>query len=157
MQKFSDGFVPCLRFPCLLLHHISCPKPRVTNILLGDVQAKGERVGWRPPALSEKKKQYRCPAWLGRLSPLHALLGKEEACLQQLLHCCEQCLSRPLRECGWDQPHVAQPRTHQNLARGRGGCWEGLAPILAQKRRDDFSSVEFRAKREEGSRVGEGS
>lgn len=76
MQELSDGFVPCLRFPCLLLPHISCPKPLVTNLLLGDVQAEGERVGWRPPALSEKKT-IEMPRVVREAQPPLCSAGKE--------------------------------------------------------------------------------
>ena len=68
-MPFSNGFVSCLRFPCLPLYQISPPKPQVTTFLLANGQAKRKRVGWRqaplrPPALLEKNKvDVQCSLW----------------------------------------------------------------------------------------------
>lgn len=58
-------------------------------------------------------------------------------------------MSSPSRSIDGVRPGVAQPQTHRNLAGAVGRGMEVWLPILHQKRTDDFSSVEFKAKREQ--------
>lgn len=139
MQQLSNGFVPCLRVPCLLLHHISPPSLQWLPSCLGMNRLRGKE-GAGNGCSSREQKNVGISAV--RLSPLHVLLRKKEAGLQQLLHCCEQCLSTPFRSVDGVRPCVAWPQMHHSLAWAGSGVGAWL-PVLDWKGTDDFSSGEL--------------
>lgn len=160
MLQLSNGFVPSLRFPCLLLHHISPPKPWVTNVLLGDGQVKGKR-GWRVLETGciratgpfREKKMQMSSAVSENQAPACSV-GKEKGWSATAVALLWERLGQPpSRSVDGVRPCVAGPQTHHKLAWAGGGVGAWL-PNLDWKRPADFSSMEIKARKEEGSREG---
>ena len=153
-MPFWNGFVSCLRFPCLPLYQISPPKPQVTTLLLANGQAKGKRMGWRqaplrPPALLEKNEVG--PVQLVRFSALLAQLGRKGlVCDSCSIVVSGVCPAPPGAQIGSGSPCSATSSLG-NLAGAVGGMGAWL-PILHQKDTDDFQVLSSKQRGREQKR-----